>query len=777
MKNNKKSLQPLLDQIDQPSPPNPLSHRRGGIIANKLTKLISILTFITTLTTNNILFAQPNPLAPTPAKNTQFPSLKVTVNSNEDGEVIPDEKLTLREAILIVNGSLPLSKLSNEEKNQVQELSGKESQIIFNLPSDKIQIKLKTILPPLASPGLILDGTSQPGYDSKKSATSQIFIPIPVVEITPLDDVEILRGLTVIADKVTIKGLSIYGFNAKFDRTLTTPPADIFVSHRLPPPYTTDQQKFTQNSPYSEQDLPPKDVQIENNWLGIKPNEEMPENNSAFGVYVFNGIHTNIYRNRIYYHEGSGIITSVNANNMQVIENIIVANGMAGMPDAIRLEGIISDSLIKSNLICGNDGAGIYLFKPIGATTISNNYIKFNSRSLRRSAVYLMGNDHKVIDNEITNQVGAGVTVAAYPESIRNIITGNKFNALDGLSIDLTTTNNVGVQDFQYGDGINPPRNSSNRKLDTGNAAINSPEFMSTDFYLLGNKVNIDGKADPNSQIDLYRVTNIGLPNYGGLYEYIGTTKTNEKGKFGISLNNVKIGAKISAIATLPEYGTSEPASIATVRSLDKSANTEELAIITELPECTTPPPIVQVPPPEIPPEKPPEMPPEKPPESPPEIPPTKPPEIPPEIPPKNPPILRIKIERNVHFALDKYNISKGSAKVLDRVVEVLKKYPNLIIELHGHTDYRANNDYNQRLGMNRAKSVRNYLLKKGISPSRMTIKSFGEEELKKPGSEKLDHARNRRVEIIFKDYQGMPLEVEDQESDLQLEKSLKIEN
>ncbi|HEY9701295.1 MAG TPA: hypothetical protein V6C58_02560, partial [Allocoleopsis sp.] len=163
MKNSKKS--PLLKEEKSPQPPL----ERGAKL------MISIVTFITTLTTNNILFAQPNPLAPTPPKNTQFPSLKVTVNSNEDGEIIPDDKLTLREAILIVNGSLPLTKLSNEEKNLVQELSGKESQINFNLPSDKTQIKLKTILPPLASPGLILDGTSQPGYDSKKSATSQIF--------------------------------------------------------------------------------------------------------------------------------------------------------------------------------------------------------------------------------------------------------------------------------------------------------------------------------------------------------------------------------------------------------------------------------------------------------------------------------------------------------------------------------------------------------------------------------------------------------------------------
>jgi hypothetical protein len=49
-----------------------------------------------------------------------------------------------------------------------------------------------------------------------------------------------------------------------------------------------------------------------------------------------------------------------------------------------------------------------------------------------------------------------------------------------------------------------------------------------------------------------------------------------------------------------------------------------------------------------------------------------------------------------------------------------------------------------------------------------MTIRSFGERKLLTPGSEKLDHARNRRAEFIFQDIRG--IEVIVQEEDLQLE-------
>jgi hypothetical protein len=111
-------------------------------------------------------------------------------------------------------------------------------------------------------------------------------------------------------------------------------------------------------------------------------------------------------------------------------------------------------------LICGNDGSGVYLFKPEGSAQINDNQITYNGRRFRRAGVYLMGDDHQVNNNQISNQTGPGVVVAAYPKSDRNIILGNRFNNLEGLSIDLVAQENVNVQAYQRGDGPNPLRNS-----------------------------------------------------------------------------------------------------------------------------------------------------------------------------------------------------------------------------------------------------------------------------------------------------------------------------
>jgi outer membrane protein OmpA-like peptidoglycan-associated protein len=123
-----------------------------------------------------------------------------------------------------------------------------------------------------------------------------------------------------------------------------------------------------------------------------------------------------------------------------------------------------------------------------------------------------------------------------------------------------------------------------------------------------------------------------------------------------------------------------------------------------------------------------------------------------------------------VHFALDRSDISPESAAILDQVAAVLKEYPFLTVELQGHTDPRASVAYNQALARRRALSVRNYLLRQGIDPGRMTIRSFGESQRRTTGSGVVDYARDRRVEIIFQDLRGLEIIFEDQETDLQIE-------
>ena len=694
----------------------------------------------------------------TPMRATAQPanSVSVVVNSNQDGSIQPDDALTLREAIAIVNGQLSVERLSQAEKAQVRPLDpNTPSRIEFNLPPDQTTIQLQTLLPPLASPGLVVDGTTQTGYDAKRSATAaQIEVPTPVVSLAPAPNQEVLRGLTIVADNITVRGLSIYGFGKFGGATLNTPPGDIVIDRGQPYPDVTTQpptSSFDLRSPgvssKARESAPPKNVVVEQNWLGIPPNGQMPNQLSAFGVYVFNSLGTTIRRNRIADHEGSGIITSAQAQNLLVTDNMIMGNGLAGMPDAIRLEGEIDNSQIAGNLICGNDGSGVYLFKPNGSVQIRNNQITFNGRRLRRAAVYLMGNNHQVIDNQISDQAGPGVVVTAYPKndvqrnrsSSRNMIENNRFAQLEGLSIDLNTQQNVGVIEFQRGDGPNPPRNSPNRREETGNAAINAPQFLSSEFFVLGREVKLFGKADPGSMVEIYRVQEKTESRYGPLSEPLTRVATDEKGEFSVTLDNLQPGETVSAIATHPQYGTSEPALNARVVAADgTSAALDRQPPV--IPQCL----VAQTPPT-----------------------PTAP--TPPEASPP-PEQLRLSVARNIHFALDKSTISPESAAILDQIVAVMRSYPFLTVDIQGHTDPRASDAYNQALGMRRAIAARNYLLRQGIAPERLTIRSFGETNRRTSGSDVVDYARDRRVEFIFQDTRGLEIIFENQETDLQVE-------
>ncbi len=720
--------------------------KQPGSLAIKLKPLFTSLPILL-LTTPNIAFAQP----------ARSLNLQVIVNSDRDGKIQADNALTLREAIAIVNGNLPLEQLSSVERSLVSS-RGNRSRITFQLPPGQTTIRLESILPPLIAPGLIIDGTFQPGYDRSKSATAEIEIPIPIVEITSIPDKEIFRGLTVSADNITIQGLSIHGFSSKHGDTATLPPGDIIIT-----PYSSVLIDNRIRGQGDNSSVPPRNVTVKNNWLGITPEEGFPQKTSAFGVSVFNATGTTISRNRIANHEGSAIITGKLAENTQIKSNIIVGNGIAGMPDAIRLEGKINNSQVTSNLICANDGSAVYLFKPEGSVKIQSNNIKFNGRRLRHAGVYLMGKNHQVINNLITNQTGSGVTVTSYPDSEGNIIRNNSFANIEGLSIDLNTRHHTGVGDFQRGDGPNPPRNSGNRRLDTANAAINAPQFLSSEFIIIDGKVNIDGKADPGSEIDIYRIIpnskqQIDLyPAYSALGEVIARVTTNEKGRFSATFTDLQPGEIISAIATLPKTGTSEPAANAIIKSVNNSQTTQnvetrygdnvetrygdnvETRYIASLqPNCTTRP-VVEPPP------------------------------IPEPI-PQPPKPITLRVPRNIHFALDKDFISAKSAAILDQIAEVMEQYPNIVIELQGHTDSRASVTYNLDLAKRRATNARNYLVKRGIAPERMTIRSFGERQLLTEENNRLDYARNRRVEVIFFDVRGIDIEFENQENDLQIE-------
>jgi outer membrane protein OmpA-like peptidoglycan-associated protein len=106
-----------------------------------------------------------------------------------------------------------------------------------------------------------------------------------------------------------------------------------------------------------------------------------------------------------------------------------------------------------------------------------------------------------------------------------------------------------------------------------------------------------------------------------------------------------------------------------------------------------------------------------------------------------------------IYFDLDRSNIRRDAARELDKLVEVLNDLPKVSIELSSHTDSRATDRYNMALSQRRANSTTNYLISKGINPSRIVAVGYGESQLVNDCENGVDcpeekHAMNRRTEF-----------------------------
>lgn len=134
-------------------------------------------------------------------------------------------------------------------------------------------------------------------------------------------------------------------------------------------------------------------------------------------------------------------------------------------------------------------------------------------------------------------------------------------------------------------------------------------------------------------------------------------------------------------------------------------------------------------------------------------------------------PSLLVNVPRNVHFGLNKYDLNPRAIEVLKRISAMLKAYPAMNITLVGHTDPRASRAYNMKLSQRRAESVRDWLIKQGILPSRMTIDAEGFNQLVTDNDQLMSHALSRRVEVV---YSGQEIVSFAQNDDIELENARK---
>lgn len=106
-----------------------------------------------------------------------------------------------------------------------------------------------------------------------------------------------------------------------------------------------------------------------------------------------------------------------------------------------------------------------------------------------------------------------------------------------------------------------------------------------------------------------------------------------------------------------------------------------------------------------------------------------------------------------IYFDFDKSNITSKAAFELDKLVQIMNKYPDMVIKANSHTDSRGSASYNQSLSERRAKTTVQYVISKGIDASRISGEGKGENELKiNCGSNctEEEHQENRRSEFII---------------------------
>ena len=108
---------------------------------------------------------------------------------------------------------------------------------------------------------------------------------------------------------------------------------------------------------------------------------------------------------------------------------------------------------------------------------------------------------------------------------------------------------------------------------------------------------------------------------------------------------------------------------------------------------------------------------------------------------------------KNVFFATGSFKLLPKSFKSLDDVAAIMKADDLLQIQIDGHTDAQGNDESNHELSHNRAKAVKDYLISKGIAETRTNSTGYGETKPVADNKTAAGRAKNRRVEMIVRNF------------------------
>jgi len=109
---------------------------------------------------------------------------------------------------------------------------------------------------------------------------------------------------------------------------------------------------------------------------------------------------------------------------------------------------------------------------------------------------------------------------------------------------------------------------------------------------------------------------------------------------------------------------------------------------------------------------------------------------------------VNLTVSSGVLFDFNSYALKPEAKRVLDEVASYIVNTPYQKVVVEGHTDDVGSEDYNLKLSKQRARSVADYLIAKGVAPNRVEVVGYGESRPKYPNTTDENRAKNRRVEI-----------------------------
>jgi outer membrane protein OmpA-like peptidoglycan-associated protein len=115
-------------------------------------------------------------------------------------------------------------------------------------------------------------------------------------------------------------------------------------------------------------------------------------------------------------------------------------------------------------------------------------------------------------------------------------------------------------------------------------------------------------------------------------------------------------------------------------------------------------------------------------------------------------PEITQEIGKIIYFATNDSKLNERNNQILDEVFNTLQNYSSYKVVVEGHTDSSGQASFNQALSEKRANSVMRYLIEKGMSPSRVSAKGYGETRPAVSNDTAEGRRENRRV--VFEIYQ-----------------------